>query len=105
MMIAKLLNLGAIPIIISITAVSLVQAQYGEPIKSSGLVLPIENTNLFLGRYTVSGSGAHCKCVAFGSGGSTPSLPTNNQSRKLTTRKFKWFIIVEPLSGKIYRKW
>lgn len=98
MMIAKLLNLGAIPIIISITAVSLVQAQYGEPIKSSGLVLPIENTNLFLGRYTVSGSGAHCKCVAFGSGGSTPSLPTNNQPRKLTTRKFKWFIIVEPLS-------
>ena len=30
-----------------------------------------------MGRYTVSGSGAHCKCVVIDSGGSTPSLPTN----------------------------
>ena len=29
-----------------------------------------------MGRYTVSGSGTDCKSVAFGSGGSTPSLPT-----------------------------
>ena len=29
-----------------------------------------------MGRYTVSGSGADCKSVASGSGGSTPSLPT-----------------------------
>ena len=30
-----------------------------------------------MGRYTVSGSGADCKSAALGSGGSTPSLPTN----------------------------
>ena len=30
-----------------------------------------------MGRYTVSGSGTDCKSVAFGSGGSTPSLPTS----------------------------
>ena len=27
-------------------------------------------------RYTVSGSRAHCKCVGYASGGSTPSLST-----------------------------
>lgn len=31
-----------------------------------------------MGRYTVSGSGADCKSAALGSGGSTPSLPTND---------------------------
>ena len=30
----------------------------------------------YMGRYTVSGSGADCKSVVFDSGGSTPSLPT-----------------------------
>ena len=30
----------------------------------------------YMGRYTVSGSGADCKSAVIGSGGSTPSLPT-----------------------------
>ena len=33
-------------------------------------------SNRFMGRYTVSGSGARCKRVVNDSGGSTPSLPT-----------------------------
>ena len=33
-------------------------------------------SNRFMGRYTVSGSGADCKSVVNDSGGSTPSLPT-----------------------------
>ena len=35
-----------------------------------------------MGRYTVSGSGADCKSAVIGSGGSTPSLPTNLNKRK-----------------------
>ena len=31
----------------------------------------------YVGRYTVSGSGADCKSAVLDSGGSTPSLPTN----------------------------
>lgn len=38
-----------------------------------------------MGRYTVSGSGADCKSAAIGSGGSTPSLPTNLNKRKENT--------------------
>ena len=33
-------------------------------------------TVIYMGRYTVSGSGARCKRVVNDSGGSTPSLPT-----------------------------
>ena len=39
-----------------------------------------------MGRYTVSGSGAHCKCVVIDSGGSTPSLPTNTLGNRQTVR-------------------
>lgn len=40
--------------------------------------------SFYMGRYTVSGSGADCKSAVNGSGGSTPSLPTNLNKRKET---------------------
>ncbi len=43
-------------------------------------------TVFYMGRYTVSGSGADCKSAVNDSGGSTPSLPTINQKySKLVT--------------------
>ena len=37
-------------------------------------------TVFYMGRYTVSGSGADCKSVVNDSGGSTPSLPTKSRN-------------------------